>query len=125
MHKSSAPDHLTVRGTRSGGYVDSLCIDNSYSGRETGNMSNDAVWYSNAMIKSSNYLGLTSEISINDVDNAIAMYNRNNAGEALPMEMFPSVIFGDGDTEKFPLLPHFFLAGSFWCVSKTCADVLR
>lgn len=71
-------------------------------------------------------LPLATDLTEKDNLRAIEALNRNDAGEPLSVDWFPTLVWPSDDA-KGPIgkLPDFFPANTFWVASQACADVLR
>lgn len=86
----------------------------------------DHVWISRAISDTSNYRALTNDLAENAKDQAIESDRRNEAGEALGAEHFPTRLWPtDEMPDRGQPLGDLFFASSVWVVSGRCAQVLR
>lgn len=86
----------------------------------------DHVWICRAISDTSNYRSLTNDLAEDHKDRAIDSDKRNELGEALGAEYFPSRIWPSDEIPDRGLpLGDLFFANSVWVVSGRCADVLR
>jgi hypothetical protein len=89
---------------------------------------NDYIWMSVAMGRTSSIKRFTQNFADDpeQLEKAILMRRRNDAGESIPAEFFPAEIYGaPGSKPGKYKLPNLFFAGSFWVVSGAAADVIR
>lgn len=87
----------------------------------------DAVWISTAPGHASNQRPLRHSFSETEKRQyGIDCGRRNDSGESLDSECFPSEIYGAPNAKESNYkLPDIFFAGSYWAVTKAAADVLR
>lgn len=87
----------------------------------------DAVWISTAPGHASNQRPLRHSFSETEKRQyGIDCGRRNDSGESLDPECFPSEIYGAPNAKESNYkLPNLFFAGSYWAVTKEAADVLR
>jgi hypothetical protein len=86
------------------------------------------VWISTAKGHPSNMRPMTHGFSDDpqQLELACAARAKNDAGESVPAESFPSEIYGASHAKESDYnLPNIFFAGLFWVVSKAAADVMR
>ena len=87
----------------------------------------DVVWISTAPGHASNQRPLRHSFSETEKRQyGIDCGRRNDTGESLDSECFPSEIYGAPNAKESNYkLPNLFFAGSYWAVTKEAADVLR
>lgn len=87
----------------------------------------DVVWISTAPGHASNQRPLRHSFSETEKRQyGIDCGRRNDSGESLDSECFPSEIYGAPNAKESNYkVPNLFFAGSYWAVTKEAADVLR
>lgn len=86
----------------------------------------DYIWLSNSLMDVGNWRALTSDLAERDREFAIECGKRNDAGEPLGPECFPTAIWPTDEAKpKDTSAADFFLAGTHWIVSARFAELLR
>ena len=86
----------------------------------------DYIWLSNSMTDVGNWRALMSDLAERDRECAIDCGKRNDAGESLGPECFPTAIWPTDEAKpKDTSAADFFLAGTHWIVSARFAELLR
>src|SRR5262245_12511405 len=92
-------------------------------------MAADYVWLSEAMTDPRRLKPFTNDLVENAgaESRAVGSYTRNDAGEPLGPDQFPTMIWGAADrgAKTFKNLPDIIYGFGFYAVSARCADVLR
>ncbi|MGB3469520.1 MAG: hypothetical protein WBA51_01705 [Erythrobacter sp.] len=85
------------------------------------------IWLSHSLTDVSNWRALTSDLAERDREFAIKAGERNDAGESLGPEYFPTVIWPAENAKKSDTsaAADFFYAGTHWIVSGRFAELLR
>ncbi len=113
-----------------------LCMDTTIALRQTRGSKvglaiaddemSDTVWVSDAMMDPRQMRPLMNDIGENDLDHAVELIKRNDAGEPLGPECFPQAIWpADHSKRSWDEMPDLFYGFGYWVVSSSCADVLR
>lgn len=87
-------------------------------------MSTSAVFVSTAPADSTLIKRLVADIVERDLPKAVAAARRDQVGEPLDDDMFPTAIWGDKHAKPMTRLPHLFYANGYWCISQQARDVL-
>jgi len=85
----------------------------------------DIVWASRAFQDTSRIKHFTSNTWIEDLQKAGDAAERNERGELLPADRFPSDLYAKYPDKWEKRQPDLFQGGGGWIVSMECADVLR
>ncbi len=88
-------------------------------------MKKDKIWVSRAMTDTRLVHKITSSLAEKDSNSVFDAMQRNERGEPLPADRFPSVLFGMYPDKHFTKLPDICNADGFWIVSSQCAEILR
>lgn len=85
----------------------------------------DTVWVSAAYYDTTLIKPFNADVILEDLGRAAELSRRHGRGEALSPDEFPKAFYGKFRHKTYARQPDLFMAGGFWCVSATCADVLR
>ncbi len=88
-------------------------------------MSDNTIWIVDIMAQHDRtVLGFDSDLYFNDEDKALDAMRRNKRGEPLAEHFFPKEMYSKRAGEYKNGLPSFFLANSFWTISKNLSDAI-
>jgi hypothetical protein len=83
------------------------------------------IWISYAMCSTASLKGFHSDRWLNDIQFVADANKRNEQGEPLTSDFFPTEVFADYKDKKEKRQPDLFMAAGAWTVSAACAAVLR
>ncbi|WP_107498259.1 DUF1629 domain-containing protein [Thalassobius sp. I31.1] len=83
------------------------------------------VWVSRIMCDTTLIKGIDHNTYFEDKDAAVDAMRRNEAGEPLPADRFPSEMYAEYPDKRLKKMPDIFNAGGYWAVSVEVAAVLR
>ncbi|MGE0700911.1 MAG: hypothetical protein AB7O57_17570 [Hyphomicrobiaceae bacterium] len=68
---------------------------------------------------------LEADIVQREPEKAIAAVRRDQVGEPLDDDMFPTAIWGDNHSQPMSRLPHLFYANGYWCISELARTIIE
>ncbi|MEM7320163.1 MAG: DUF1629 domain-containing protein [Pseudomonadota bacterium] len=83
------------------------------------------IWISYSVKDPSCLKGFNSDLWPEDRKRTVDAVIRNNEGEPLGQEYFPKQMYAKYRDKYVKKPPDLYCAGSYWCVSTACAEVLR
>jgi len=86
---------------------------------------NKVIWVSRVMCDSTLIKSFESNYALEDANSAVDAMRRNKVGEPLPVDRFPTELYGAYPDKRMKRQPDIFMAGGYWAVSAEVATVLR